>query len=338
MPEKNVFQFSVFLVTSLLLLAGPAFGGSDINGSIEKNKSGFYYTIQKGDTLWDLSRKFYNSQWDWPGLWEMNDRIKNPHLIYPGKRIRVFQKKDQERVRIPQRETTEKEKITPTFSYPDMDGLGFIKSTAVTPLGRIIRSVKNDRLISENDEVYIESSASDRLAPGTTCRIYVTREIEREYSKEPFEGVLHKIKGTLEITGEKEGYHTGKITESYSAINPGDLLTGHTKRSGEIPVNADPPRIQANLVCNDNDDSLLAEKSVVYINRGSSDNVRPGRMYTIYREPEPAESAFGKETDIAFDLEKVGRLIVLHTEKISSTAMIVKNSKDMVAEPGLPVR
>jgi len=30
--------------------------------------SGFYYTIKKGDTLWNLSQKFYNSQWDWPGL------------------------------------------------------------------------------------------------------------------------------------------------------------------------------------------------------------------------------------------------------------------------------
>ncbi|MCG8685379.1 MAG: LysM peptidoglycan-binding domain-containing protein, partial [Desulfobacterales bacterium] len=54
--------------------------------------TGFYYTIQKGDTLWDLSQKFYNSQWDWPGLWEMNKDIKNPHWIYPGNTIRVFLK------------------------------------------------------------------------------------------------------------------------------------------------------------------------------------------------------------------------------------------------------
>ena len=52
--------------------------------------SGFFYTIKKGDTLWDLSQKFYNSQWDWPGLWEMNEDIKNPHWIYPGKKIRIF--------------------------------------------------------------------------------------------------------------------------------------------------------------------------------------------------------------------------------------------------------
>ena len=338
MPEKNVFTFAVFLLTSLLFLAGPVAAGSDINDSLGEDESGFYYTIQKGDTLWDLSQKFYNSQWDWPGLWEMNDRIKNPHLIYPGKKIRVFLKKEQELERMAEKETTEKEKITPTFSYPQMDSLGFIKQSAVTPLGNIIRSVKNDHLISENDEVYIESSASNRLAAGMTCRIYVTRIVEREYNGRPFAGVLHNIKGILEITEAKEGYFTGKITESFTAIHPGDLLTGYTQKSGVIPVNEDPPEIKANLVCNDNDDALMAENSVAYMNRGSADRVRPGQMYTVYRTPQAAESAFREDTDIKFDLEKVGRLIVLHTEDISSTVMILKNAKDMVVEPGLPIR
>ena len=338
MPKKNVFTFAVFLLTSFLFLAGPAAAGSDINDSLGEDESGFYYTIQKGDTLWDLSRKFYNSQWDWPGLWEMNDRIKNPHLIYPGKKIRVFLKKEQELERIVQKEIPRKKEITPTFSYPQMDSLGFIKRSAVTPLGNIIRSVKDDSLISENDAVYIESSGSNRLAPGMTCRVYVTRIIEREYNGRPYEGVLHTVKGTVEITGAKEGYFTGRIKESFAAIHPGDLLTGYTRRSGDIPVQADAPEIKANLVCNDNDDELMAENSVAYMNRGSSDRVRPGQMYTVYRNPEAAESAFREDTDIEFDPRKVGRLIVLHTEDISSTVMIVKNAKDMVVEPGLPIR
>ncbi|MCF8045852.1 MAG: LysM peptidoglycan-binding domain-containing protein [Desulfarculaceae bacterium] len=338
MPKKNVSAFAVFLVTSLLFLAGTAAAGSDITDSLGQDKSGFYYTIQKGDTLWDLSRKFYNSQWDWPGLWEMNDRIKNPHLIYPGKRIRVFLKKEKELERIAQKEIPKKEEITPTFSYPKMDNLGFIKRTAVSPLGNIIRSVKDDRLISENDAVYIESSGADRLVPGTTYRIYVTRQIEREYHGQPFEGVLHTVKGAVEVTGAKEGYYTGKITESFAAVHPGDLLMGYTQRSGEIPVKEDPPEIQANLVCNDNDDALMAENSVAYMNRGSSDRVRPGDMYTVYRNPDAAASTFRGDTEIEFDPEKVGRLIVLHTEDISSTVIIVKNAKDMVVEPGLPVR
>lgn len=55
---------------------------------------GFYYTVKKGDTLWDLSQKFYDSQWVWPAMWGQNKDIRNPHLIYPGQRIRLYQRTD----------------------------------------------------------------------------------------------------------------------------------------------------------------------------------------------------------------------------------------------------
>jgi hypothetical protein len=47
------------------------------------------YTIQKGDTLWDLSQKFLTNPWYWPKIWSLNPSIENPHWIYPGNKLRI---------------------------------------------------------------------------------------------------------------------------------------------------------------------------------------------------------------------------------------------------------
>lgn len=45
------------------------------------------YTIQKGDTLWDVSKLLFDDSHFWPKLWSVNTSITNPHLIHPNETL-----------------------------------------------------------------------------------------------------------------------------------------------------------------------------------------------------------------------------------------------------------
>ncbi len=59
-------------------------------GDIPRQPDDGEYTVKEGDTLWDITNSFLKSPFKWPTLWEKNPYIANPHLIYPGNKIRLF--------------------------------------------------------------------------------------------------------------------------------------------------------------------------------------------------------------------------------------------------------
>ena len=49
------------------------------------------YVVKKGDTLWGISNKFLKNPAYWPEVWDKNQKVRNPHLIFPGDVLFIHQ-------------------------------------------------------------------------------------------------------------------------------------------------------------------------------------------------------------------------------------------------------
>lgn len=48
------------------------------------------HEVNRGDTLWDLARRYLVDPYRWSDIYELNrDIVQNPHWIYPGERLRI---------------------------------------------------------------------------------------------------------------------------------------------------------------------------------------------------------------------------------------------------------
>lgn len=338
--------FLLFLLAGwgLILAAASTALAVQAGGHITEEEDGFYYTIQKGDTLWDLSQRFNNSPWLWPDLWSENTQITNPHWLYPGERIRLERKKSSPA----DTPTIVDPEIPPPdihFRYSSIDQVGFIRKPAVTPLGSILKSREDKELISRGDLVYIRPTvpeSADAFLPGTLLMVY--RQLAPTDAPDALDtiGTQHFILGTVEIIKSEARFSLAKVLQSFHAINAGDLIMAHEPGNPEIMVVESTPGIDGRIITSENHTRIMGDYVTAFIDKGEQDGIEPGQIYSIYYQDSAPEyyrdgtTIYPKKRETPLDIVEIGSVLVLRTEQTTANVVIINCDREI--KPGQPVR
>jgi hypothetical protein len=330
---------SVFLL--LTFLSAHFSFAADTLETVE-SETGFYYTIQKGDTLWGLSQKFSDSGFLWPELWKENNQISNPHWIFPGERIRLYKKEGTQTITktapssiqpppLPAKAAIKKgpkKANAPFFFYPSIDRIGFIRKPPVSPIGTIFEVQGHKGLISEGDIVYIrpsEDAPEHLLIPGSRHTVF--RYLKPTDEKDSVEtiGTQHFILGIVELTQKETDMVLAKVVKSFRTIKVDDMLMPYDPQSPRIELKPSTPGIDGQIIASEEHTVLTGDYMLAFINKGRADNIEAGQQYSIYTQQKTVIEN-NQMKDKLLPPNDFGTLLVLHTEQTTSTVVITQTS------------
>jgi len=304
-----------------------------------EHEAGFYYTVQKGDTLWDLSTQFSDNPWLWPNLWGENSQISNPHWIYPGERIRLFHVKGVDTFIKKNVEGNQPKEPEPTkealyYYYSPIESIGFIKKQAITPQGTIFKVKDDKKLIGVGDLVYIRPNTDNSLQPGTKYTIYRTlKPIEDNKTKELI-GIQHYLTGVVVITKKEPGFVLATVVKSFRDIAVNDLLMPYKKRLPRIALTQSKNGLNGKIIGSEEHEKNIGDHTVAFIDKGDQDGVEIGQSYNIYYQEEEKLSEKSKGS-VPLTPIIHGSLLVLHTEPTTSTVLITQSERNI--DPGTKI-
>jgi len=333
------FQIIICLSVLAAMIFSPVRIFAQDNKEIVEHEAGFYYTVQKGDTLWDLSGQFFDSPWLWPDLWSENSQISNPHWIYPGERIRLFHQKDTESfigktVSKSGALNKEPQKEPLYYYYSPIDRIGFIRKDPVTTSG-VIFKVKDDKeMISAGDLVFIRAKGDRHLTAGSKYSVYRTSKPIVDQKTEALIGIQHYLTGIVEITKIEPRFAVARVVQSYRTIEVGNLLMPYKRRSPKIELTQSKKGLEGKLIISEEHANVIGDNDIAFIDKGSQDDVKLGQQYSIYYQEKQRLNTKSKE-DVLLSQIVYGTLLVLHTEQTTSTVLITRS--DQSINPGAKI-
>jgi hypothetical protein len=339
------------------------------------------YTIQPGDTLWNLSAKFLNNPWYWPKVWSINPQIDNPNWVHPGSVIRFYKGPDEAPVQVEQVaegganeisssdeedfpeeissdsdsdfETEEETALSETQEGPAFEGgkaatylrkvasqtglpqrkQFFVPDEKLKEAGRIENSPEEKKYLTIGDKVYVD--LKDKPEPGTVLQVFRTVKELRHPVKMSKLGEVVALVGEIEIDAHSKGKSLATVVTAWDSVFRGDYAGVIDEEKIEL-VEYVPNSVEVKgyVVDSAGADSIsLGGHVLVFVDKGESDGIKAGNVFSVVRSHDPLTGDTKGLTD-----EVIGKILVSDVRSKSSAGILVYSNRAVVRGDRIEMR
>ncbi len=239
------------------------------------------HTVKRGDTLWDLSSRYYQNPYFWPRVWAYNPQILNPHWIYPGDRLKLREPGGSTLGNIGLGFTAQKGRVTQGTIF--LRDVGWVDDKKEDDWGEVQGSPDDQMLLSENDDVYVQLGDDHDVAVGQYLTIWKPL---RKVGSGDAKGLLVSIRGTVQIErlNTKTRMARAKIIESLDVIERGAKVGPVGRRFDVVPPATSDKDLDATILASIYPHQFYGQNQVIFIDKGEKEGVKPGmRFFAIRR-------------------------------------------------------
>lgn len=308
------------------------------------------YEVQPGDTLWEICERYWGDSGRWPEVWSVNNQeITNPHYIYPGQKLRFTPGSD---VRTPSLLTEGAAPATEDLSFDEnfkpvvhflasnrdcdiqvpFSGMGktevtlhapsFVTRAPVEALGSVQAAAHDKEELGAGDLVYMRFRNPNDVNCGDIYTLYhPMKELRHPEVRSARLGHVHAVSAEVMVTDVSDKWVTGKVLQSFGEFRRGELITDRVPVTGQVRPITLSEDLDGYIIDKSHEENLLIQdKQVVFIDRGRSDKVQAGTTFWVVRRGDDLMLRASRESDLPDQV--VGRLVVFAADEHVSTAVL----------------
>lgn len=323
------------------------------------------YVVKKGDTLWDISGRFLAQPWYWPEIWQVNPQVENPHLIYPGDRLRLVYVDGEPQLHLER--GPQAYKLSPAADagslHPRVRREAVGEAIPAVPLDAINAFLSRTRIVGPDafrGTPYVISGADQRILMGAGEKIYARGDFREplasygiyrpgEVYTDPYTGEVLGMKA-LDV-GNADLYQldpdrradfavaTMEVTRTSREIRLEDRLLPVEERAIAALFQPGAPAMPVDGVILGVEEGVtqIAKFDVVAVNRGAREGLQPGHVLAIYKRGATVRDRIERET-VKLPDERAGVMMVFRTFEKMSLALVLEADRplevmDLVRNP-----